>query len=76
VHKGEKGSSKIWDLTVDELTEIPFTCIKNKKNEFVESVCQCIQAQTARGYPNLIMRQDNAGENKKRRDSKVQTRNC
>jgi hypothetical protein len=56
VHKGEHGSSKIWDLTVDELTEIPFTGIYNKKDEFVESVYQCIQAQTARGYPVLIMR--------------------
>ncbi len=28
-------------------------------------MCQCIQTQTARGYPVLIMRQDNAGENKK-----------
>jgi hypothetical protein len=64
VHKGEKGSSKIWDLTVDELTGIPFTGIYNKQNEFIESMCQCIQAQTARGYPVLIMRQDNAGENK------------
>jgi hypothetical protein len=26
---------------------------------------QCIQAQTARGYPVLFIRQDNAGENKK-----------
>ncbi len=64
VHKGEKGSSKIWDLTVDELTGIPFTGIYNKKNEFVESMCQRIQAQTARGCLFLIMRQDNAGENK------------
>jgi hypothetical protein len=65
VYKGEKGSSKIWDLTVDELAGIPFTGIYNKKNEFVDSMCQHIQAQTARGYPVLIMRQDNAGENKK-----------
>jgi hypothetical protein len=36
-----------------------------KNNEFVESMCQHIQAQTARGYPVLIMRQDNTGENKK-----------
>jgi hypothetical protein len=64
VHKGEKGSSKIWDLTVDELAGIPFTGIYNKKNEFVESMCQRIQAQTARGYPVLQLRQDNAGENK------------
>jgi hypothetical protein len=63
VHKGEKGSSKIWDLTVDELTGIPFTGIYNKKNDFNGSICQYIQAQTARGYPVLIMRQDNAGEN-------------
>ncbi len=63
-HKGEKGSSKILDLTVDELTGIPFTWTYNKKNEFVESLCQRIQAQTAGGYPVLIMRQDNAGENK------------
>jgi hypothetical protein len=65
VHKGEKGSSKIWDVTVDELTGIPFTGIYNNKNEFVEGMCQRIQAQTARDYPVLIMRQDNAGENKK-----------
>jgi hypothetical protein len=65
VHKGDKGSSKIWDLTVYELTGIPFTGIYNKKNEFIESMCQRIQAQTARGYPVLIMRQDNAEENKK-----------
>jgi hypothetical protein len=65
VRKGEKGSSKIWDLFVDELTGIPFTGIYNNKNEFIESMCQRIQAQTARGYPVLIMRQDNAGENKK-----------
>ncbi len=30
VRKGEKGSSKIWDLTVDELTGIPFSGIYNK----------------------------------------------
>ncbi len=65
VHKGEKGSSKIWGLTVDELAGIPSTGICNKKNEFIESMCQRIQAQLARGYPVLIMRQDNAGENKK-----------
>ncbi len=65
VHKGEKGSSKIWDITVDELTGIPFTGIYNKKNELVECMCQRIQAQTARGYPVLIMRQDNSEENKK-----------
>jgi hypothetical protein len=65
VLKGEKISSKIWDLTVDELTGIPFTGIYNRKNEFIKSMCQCIQAQTARDYPVLIMRQDNAGENKK-----------
>jgi hypothetical protein len=65
VHKGEKCSSKIWDLTVDEFTGIPFSEIYNKKNEFIESMCQHIQAQTARGYPVLIMRQDNAGENNK-----------
>jgi hypothetical protein len=28
-------------------------------------MCQRIQAQTARGYPVLIIKQDNAGENKK-----------
>ncbi len=38
VHKGEKGSSKIWDLTVDELTRIPFTGIYNKKNDFIENI--------------------------------------
>ncbi len=62
VHKGEKCYSKVWDLTVDEFTGIR---IYNKKNEFIESMYQHIQAQTARGYPVLIMRQDNAGENKK-----------
>jgi hypothetical protein len=65
VHKGKKGSSKIWDLIIDELTGIPFTGLNNKKNEFIESMCQGIQAQTARGHPVLIMRQDNAGESKK-----------
>jgi hypothetical protein len=40
------------------------TGIYNKKNEFIENMFQCIQAQKARGYPVLIMRQDNAGENK------------
>jgi hypothetical protein len=65
MHKGEKGSSKIWDLTVDELTGILFTGIYNKKNEIVESMCQRIQAQTARDYLVLIMRQDDAGENQK-----------
>ncbi len=65
LHKGDKGSNKIWDLTVDELTGIPFTGIYNKKNKFIETMCQQIQAQTARGHPVLIMRQDNARENKK-----------
>ncbi len=65
MHKGEKGSNKIWDITVDELIGCLFTGIYNKKNEFVENMCQCIQAQKARGFPVLIMRQDNAGENKK-----------
>jgi hypothetical protein len=65
LHKGDKGSNTIWDLTVAELTGIIFTGIYNKKNVFIESMCQRIQAQTARGNPVLIMRQDNAGENKK-----------
>jgi hypothetical protein len=65
VYEGEKGSNKIWDLTVDEPTGIPFTGMYNKKNEFGESMCQRIQAQTARGYPVQIMRQNNAGKNKK-----------
>ncbi len=65
VHKGDTGSNKIWDLTVDDFSGIPFTGIYNKKNEFTESMCQCIQAQTAKVHPVLIMRQDNAGENKK-----------
>ncbi len=40
VHKVEKGSSKIWDLTVDGgLTGFTFTGIYNKKNEFVQSMC-------------------------------------
>ncbi len=76
LHKCEKGSSKIWDRTVDGLTGIQFSWIYNKKNEFIESMCQGIQAQTARGYPVLIMRQDNAGENKKlEKGSTVQTGN-
>jgi hypothetical protein len=29
VHKGDTGTSKIWDLTVDELTGLPFTGIYN-----------------------------------------------
>jgi hypothetical protein len=53
VHKGETGTSKIWDLTVDELTGLPFTEVYNRKNEFIENMCQCIQAQKARGYPVL-----------------------
>jgi hypothetical protein len=48
VHKDEKGSSKIWDLTVDELTGSPFTGIYNKKNEFVKNMCQHIQADSQR----------------------------
>jgi hypothetical protein len=74
LHKGEEGSSKIWDLTVDELTGIPFTGIYNNKKEFIESMCQRIHAQTAKGHPVLIMRQDNAGGTRNwRRDSIVQT---
>jgi hypothetical protein len=65
VHNGETGLSKIWDLTIDELTGLPFTGIYNKKNEFIEDMCQHIQEQKAGGYRVLIMRQDNAGENKK-----------
>ena len=63
VHKGDTGTSKIWDLTVDELTGLPFTGIYNKKNEFIENMCQCIQAQKTKGYlAVLIMRQDNLGK--------------
>ncbi len=47
VHKCKKGTTKIWDLTVDELTGLPWTGIYNKKNEFIESICQRIQAQKA-----------------------------
>jgi hypothetical protein len=68
INKGEKGTIKIWYLTVDELTGLPWTWIYNKKNEIIESMCQHIQAQKAIGYPILIMRQDNAGENKKTRE--------
>ncbi len=64
VRKGQKVTTKTWTLTVDELIGLPWTGIYNKKNEFIESMCQCIQVK-ARGYPVLIMRQDNAGENKK-----------
>ncbi len=65
VHKNQKGTTKFLNLTVDELTGLPWTEIDNKKKEFIERMCQHIQAQQARGYPVLIMRQDNAGENKK-----------
>jgi hypothetical protein len=34
VHKGETGSSKIWNLTVDELTGISFTGIYSKKRVY------------------------------------------
>ncbi len=65
VHKGQKGKTKSWNLTVDELTGLPWSEIYIKKNEFIERMCQCIQAQQARGYPVLIIRQDNAEENNK-----------
>jgi hypothetical protein len=65
VYKGQKDTTKFWNLTVDELTGLPWIGIYNKKNEYIESMCQQIQAQKARGYPALIMRQDNAGQNKK-----------
>ncbi len=42
VHKGQKGITKIWNLTVDELTGLPWTRIYNMKNEFIEGICQCI----------------------------------
>ncbi len=48
MHKGVKGSSKIWDLTVDELAGIPFTGIYNKKNEIVEKLRACAYAFTHR----------------------------
>jgi hypothetical protein len=62
VHKGETSTSKIRYLTVDELTGLPFTGMYTKKNEFIENMCQYIQAKKARGYPVLITRQDNAGK--------------
>jgi hypothetical protein len=65
VHKGQKGTTKIWNPKFDKLTGLPWTGIYNKKNEFIKRMCTPIQAQKARGYPVLIMRQDNAGENKK-----------
>jgi hypothetical protein len=34
VHKGETGTTKIWDLTVDELTGLSFTGIYNKKSKY------------------------------------------
>ncbi len=64
MHKGEKGTTKIWNLTFNELPGHPWTGIYNKKNDFIESMFQHIQALKARGYPVLIMRQDDAGENK------------
>ncbi len=48
VQKVEKGPTKIWDLTVDELIGLPSTGIYSKNNEFVENMCQCIQAQQAK----------------------------
>ncbi len=65
VHKGEKGTNKVWDIAVDELTGLPWTGIYNKKNKFIGSMCQFIQAWKSRGCPVLIIGQDNAGENKK-----------
>jgi hypothetical protein len=64
VHKDGTGTNKIWDLTVDELTGLKFNGIYNKKCEFIENMCQRIQAQKARVCPVLIMRQDNR-ENQK-----------
>jgi hypothetical protein len=43
--KSQKGTTKIWDLTVDGLTGLPWTGIYKKKNQFIKiikSVCQCI----------------------------------
>ncbi len=41
LHKDEEGSSKIWDLTIDELTGIPFTGIYNKKTGLLRA---CVNA--------------------------------
>jgi hypothetical protein len=65
VHKGQKGTTKMQNLTVDELTGLPWTGIHNKKNEFIESMRQCSRVQKAIDSSGLIMTQDNAGENKK-----------
>jgi hypothetical protein len=65
VHKSEKGSSKIWDLTVDELTEIQFTGINNNKMSLLRACANAFKHRQPEGYPVLIIRQDNTGENKK-----------
>ncbi len=39
VHKGQKGKTKIWNLTVDDSHGLGFI---TKKKEFTECMCQCI----------------------------------
>jgi hypothetical protein len=56
VPQDAKGTTKMWDLTVYELTGFPWTGIYTKKNELIENMCQCMQAQKTRGCHLLIMR--------------------
>ncbi len=44
VHKDETSASKIWDLTADELTGLPFTRIYNKKMSLLRTCANVIKA--------------------------------
>lgn len=51
-------------MTVDEWTSLKFCEFYKTKNEYIELYCERLSKWKERGMPVLIIRQDNAGENK------------
>ena len=65
--KGEKQivvAKKNWHMMVDECTGLKFSKFYNKKNDMPEPTCEQFHKWKQAGKPVLILRQDNAGENK------------
>ncbi len=61
----KSGQKTVWHITAEETVNFKRSTFFVYKSEMPKDMCAFMQKEKARGHPIEIIRQDNAGENKK-----------
>ena len=61
----KSGQKTVWHITAEETVNFKRSKFFVYKSEMPKDMCAFMQQEKARGHPIGIIRQDNAGENKK-----------